>query len=326
MPDICIIIPVYNAEQYIDRCLQSVLKQTFQDYQVLLINDGSTDNSLELCRRYSEKDPRFITLDKQNGGAASARNMGLDWYYEKCDSPWFCFIDIDDFIHERYLEVLLNAVKQTGAAISMCSYEITRKNTLPEINVNFSARRFDTEQLWCERQINCTSPCAKLFSRASFSGIRFPEGIIHEDEYTLYQALFQEKELAFVDLPLYGYYQTETSVMRGNWTPRHMTEPTGILNQMQFFRENGFIHAEQYAARMYLQSLYRNMLGAYNAGTDMCTCAQQLKHSLRKGLFQYGKLADVSIRNESWLYYSAFPVMTTPYRLFKKFTAKQKRK
>lgn len=322
MAEICIIIPVYNAEPYIHRCLNSILRQTFQDYQVLLVNDGSTDESLEICSEYSKRDSRFITIDKKNGGAASARNAGLDWYYANSESPWFCFIDIDDFVHERYLEVLLDAERQNGTAISMCSYVETHENELTGDLPAYDSVRIETERIWCERQINCTSPWAKLFRKDSFLGIHYPEGIIHEDEFTLYKVLFQQKEIAFADVPLYGYFQTEQSVMRGEWTPRHMTEPKGILCQMQFFRENGYLKAERYAARMYLQSLYRNLIGAREAGSELQTCIRQLRRDLRRGLLRYGRLAGVRMEEENWLYYAAFPMATSPYRLWKKLFGK----
>lgn len=315
MPEICIIIPVYNAESYIDRCLESVLKQTFQDFQVLLVNDGSQDASLELCRRFAEEDSRFVIIDKKNGGAASARNAGLDWYHTNSTSPWLCFLDIDDFIHERYLEILLHAAKSTGASISMCSYVTTAENELPALPAFCAPVLVDMEEIWCERQINCTIPWAKLFFRDAFREVRFPEGIIHEDEFALYLVLFQQKEIAFVNLPLYGYYQTEQSVMRGEWTPRHMTEPEGILCQLNYFREHQYPKAERYAARMYLFSLYRNWNGAKSAGEAGRDCAEQLYRDLRRGLLRMGKTAGLSFKNESWLFYAAFPIATAPFRL-----------
>lgn len=82
MAEISIIIPVYNAEKYVERCLKSVLNQTFQDFEIILVNDGSADDSLRICMEFHQRDPRIIVLDKPNGGAASARNLGLDWFYE----------------------------------------------------------------------------------------------------------------------------------------------------------------------------------------------------------------------------------------------------
>lgn len=318
MSSISIIIPVYNAERYIARCLDSVLGQSFADYEVILVNDGSKDNSLALCEEFCRKDPRFHVLDKKNGGASSARNLGLNWFYQNSGSEWLCFLDIDDFIHSRYLELLLATAETHQTPISMCSYEVTHQDTLAADERLPSPILMDPETLWCERQINCTIPWAKLFRRALFCDVRFPEGIIHEDEFTLYRVLFQCKQIAFLDAPLYGYYQTETSVMRGAWTPRHMTEPEGLCAQLNYFQKNKYQKAAAYTARIYLLSIYNNLLRCRAAGEQYRPYAKELKKRLRKELKQYKSLAGLSVDGEPWLFYEAFPFGTIPHRLQKK--------
>ena len=322
MAEISIIIPVYNAERYIHRCLESVLRQSFQDYQVIIVNDGSVDNSLALCRQYSEQDSRFLVLDKENGGAASARNLALNWVYRIHPSKWICFLDIDDFIHEDYLTLLHQAALERQVKISMCSFSSTTEDVLPHVNIHCNAVSIDTETIWCERQINCTIPWAKLFSADIFESIRFPEGIIHEDEFTLYRALFQCKTVAFLDLPLYGYYQTETSVMRGAWTPRHMTEPDGLFAQLSFFEHNDYQHAAAYTARIFLLSLYNNLCRCKTAGDQYNEYAKVLKKRLQTELGNYQKLAGLSIESEPWLFYEAYPIRTIPHRVLKKMIKK----
>lgn len=322
MSAISIIIPVYNAEQYIARCLDSVLRQSFADYEVILVNDGSKDNSLALCEQYCRSDPRFRILDKQNGGAASARNLGLNWFYQNSDSEWLCFLDIDDFVHPRYLELLLAAAQEQQTPISMCSYEVSYQDALTADEIPTASVPVDTETLWCERQINCTIPWAKLFRRSLFCDVRFPEGIIHEDEFTLYRVLFQCKQIAFLDAPLYGYYQTETSVMRGAWTPRHMKEPEGLEAQLRFFRENGYQKAAAYTAKIYLLSIYNNLLRCRAAGKQYREYAAALKKLLGRELRQYKALAGVSMDEEPWLFYEAFPVGSIPHRLWEKLAKK----
>ena len=325
MPSISIIIPVYNAEKYIKRCLDSVLSQTFQNFEVIIVNDGSTDSSLELCKGYADKDSRIVVLDKANGGAASARNLGMEWFYENSESKWLCFVDIDDFIHEKYLEILLTAATETQTEVSMCSYEITHKDTLECRVVKTDAECIGTEELWCKNQVFCTVPVVKLFDRNAFCDVRFPEGIIHEDEFTLFRALFKYERIAFVDQPLYGYYQTEQSVMRGDWTPRHMTEPEGLLSQLEFFLENKYEKASAYTAKIYLTSLYRNLVKSREAGAQYGSYSASLKKQLQRGLTKYGRLAGVKIENSKWMYYEAYPIATIPYRAYKKCFGGRKR-
>ena len=315
MSTISIIIPVYNAEQYISRCLNSVLCQTYQDFEVILINDGSKDGSFAICEMFCAKDSRFHVLNKENGGAASARNLGLDWYYQHDPGSWLCFLDIDDFILPQYLELLLTAAREQHTKISMCSYKTTTNDRLEPVDSNAMAMAVDTETLWCEHQINCTIPWAKLFARDLFRDIRFPEGIIHEDEFTLYRVLFQCEKIAYLDLPLYGYYQTQTSVMRGAWTPRHMTEPDGLFAQLQFFQQNGYQQAAAYTAKIYLFSLYNNLTRCRAAGTQYVEYSAALKKRLRSEFGRCRKLAGIRLQTEPWLYYEAWPLRTIPVRV-----------
>ena len=326
MAEIAIIIPVYNAEKYIRRCMDSVLHQTYQDFEIILINDGSSDSSLALCYEYSRIDARVTVLDKPNGGAASARNMGLDWLYSNSSCEWLCFIDADDFVHERYLEILLNAAKEEKTAVSMCSYQETQQEVL-DFEPNSVITRSDrTEIVWCEHQIFCTVPVIKLFRRELFKSIRFPEGIIHEDEFTLYRVLFQCDRVGFVDLPLYGYFQTEASVMRGKWTPRHMTEPDGLLAQLEFFLQNHYEKAAKYTAGIYLHSIYRNLQGSKQSGDIYIAETRKLRSRLQKALLQYARLAELTFRNAAWLFYEAFPYLTAPYRAINRLSSTIKKK
>ena len=103
MSFISIIVPVYRVEKYLSRCIDSILSQTFKDFELILVNDGSPDNSGDICNKYAEKDKRVIVLNQANGGLSSARNAGLNWLYDNSDSQWITFVDSDDWIHPNYL-------------------------------------------------------------------------------------------------------------------------------------------------------------------------------------------------------------------------------
>lgn len=325
MSVISIIIPIYNAEKYLARCLDSLLNQTFRDFEMILVNDGSTDSSAEICEEYRAKNPCIHILNKDNGGAASARNLGLDWYYKNSCSEWLCFVDSDDFVHESFLECLFDMAVKEQQDISMCSYKITNEDKIDCEILKNNVSCYDTESLWCERQINCTIPCAKLFKRELFTDIRFPEGIIHEDEFTLYKVLFKCEQIAFADIPLYGYYQTTQSVMRGDWSPKHMVEPEGIFSQLNFFLNHDYRDAASYTAKIYLRSIYRNLISSKKSGDVYRDYTRILKRQLQKGLVKYSKLAGINISNANWLFYEAYPVATVPYRVYKKCFGKVKR-
>ena len=112
-PLISVIIPIYNMEFYLERCVDSVLNNTYQNLEVICVDDGSTDHSMEILRRYEAADPRIVVIAKENGGVSSARNAGLD----RMTGEYVTFIDSDDFVHPQYVELLYRAVQDTGTSI-----------------------------------------------------------------------------------------------------------------------------------------------------------------------------------------------------------------
>ena len=113
---VSIIVPIYNKEKYLEKCLDSILGQTYRDLEIILVDDGSTDNSLAICQRYAEKDPRIKIYHKPNGGVSSARNLGL----EKSTGKYISFVDPDDFIHSEFIERLEMMLVQSDAEIAYC--------------------------------------------------------------------------------------------------------------------------------------------------------------------------------------------------------------
>ena len=118
---ISVIVPVYNAEKYIEHCIQSLLEQTYKNFELILVNDGSKDRSLELCKAFAEKDRRVKVYDRQNGGASAARNTGL----ERMEGQYVVFVDSDDYVSKSYLENLYLAAKSSHYDIVQCNLEST---------------------------------------------------------------------------------------------------------------------------------------------------------------------------------------------------------
>ena len=112
MPKISVIVPIYKVEKYLNRCVDSILHQTFTDFELILVDDGSPDNCGKMCDEYAEKDSRVVVIHKKNGGLSDARNKGLDWVFANSNSEYVVFIDSDDYIDERYLELLYKSIAE----------------------------------------------------------------------------------------------------------------------------------------------------------------------------------------------------------------------
>ena len=132
MADISIIVPVYQVEEYLHRCIDSILKQTYPDFEVILIDDGSPDNCGNLCDEYAKKDTRIHVIHQMNGGLSVARNSGIDWAFANSSSKWLTFIDSDDWVHPQYLEVLLNAAIKYNVPVSIGNALWTKEGHLPD--------------------------------------------------------------------------------------------------------------------------------------------------------------------------------------------------
>ena len=155
--------------------------------------------------------------------------------------------------------------------------------------------------------------------------MRYPEGKIHEDEFTTYKVLFAYEKIAVIEQPLYAYFQNSQSIMGSQWNPNHIAETEGMLAALKFFTANGFHDAEMYAARAYIYSIYRNLQNAKTYKEQYSLEVASLKRLLKVALLKYGKLADMDIHNNNWLYYEAYPNLTIPYRASRKLIGKLKR-
>ena len=120
---VSIIMPTYNCGQYIERTIKSVLEQTYKNWELIIVDDGSSDKCGDLCDKYLELDSRIILIHQHNGGLSSARNVGLDLSFTNINSEWITFIDSDDWIHPEFLFALLHGIQECGTMISACSYK-----------------------------------------------------------------------------------------------------------------------------------------------------------------------------------------------------------
>ena len=121
MPTISVIVPVYKVEKYIHRCVDSILNQTFSDFELILVDDGSPDNCGAICDEYAAKDSRVVVIHQENGGLSAARNAGIDWAFANSDSQWLSFIDSDDWVHPEYLQKLLDTAVNNSAEVAFCT-------------------------------------------------------------------------------------------------------------------------------------------------------------------------------------------------------------
>lgn len=219
---ISVIIPVYNVANYLPACLDSVLAQTYRDIEVIVVEDGSTDGSGDICDDYACRDARVSVFHQPNGGPSAARNKGL----EMARGEYISFIDCDDVVHERYLEVLLDEMNLHHADIVQSPYQIIPeskrndyspnrlKQPLPK---NYQTKVLTSEQamlsMLYQQGMADSSPC-KLFHRSLFEGLRFPVVYrVYEDLYAMAQVYPHIERMVWIDVPMYFYFKQDNGTL-----------------------------------------------------------------------------------------------------------------
>lgn len=231
---ISVIIPVYNTERYLERCLQSVLQQTYGNIELICVNDGSTDGSAEVLARYAAKDSRVKVLTQENRGQSAARNAAL----KIAGGDYVFFVDSDDFIHPQTFEVLLNALQKSGAPVAAT---VETKNYDKDlIDVVHSPYEKHTNPLLHILQNEASGSVIwnKLYKRELVQNRPFIEGIFFED-WCWITCLFADiKEYVTVPFALYGYNTENTSTMRSTFTLRKIDNyATGIRAVREYFAQ-----------------------------------------------------------------------------------------
>lgn len=212
---ISIIVPIYKVADLLPRCVESVLGQTYTDWELILVDDGSPDNSGDIAEEYAKTDSRIHVIHKTNGGLSDARNAGI----LTAKGRYLTFLDSDDWINERYLEKLLQILEETGVDMSVCNFLRTATETLPEAPVTPNTLTFTSKQAldhilyFGEFHEQMIVAWGKLYKTELFEGIRYPIGRIHEDEFTTYKLLDKAEKIAFTTEALLYYWQREDSIM-----------------------------------------------------------------------------------------------------------------
>lgn len=285
-PLISVIVPVYRVEEYLERCVKSILSQTYKNLEVILVDDGSPDQCPAICDACAEKDARVKVIHQENKGLSGARNAGID----AASGEYLAFVDSDDYVSPHFIEELYQLLQDTGCAIGQCRFSYVKGDGLVEEGYSaFCIYRGESlmEQLYGpEEKATCfVVAWNKLYRTELFkeTGIRYPEGRIHEDEATTYRLFHEAKKLAFLDRALYGYYTENGGSITSVFSAKRLQWLTAHEERIAFFKKNGY--------EKLLPAAYRKLCDAcitfYFRCTEQVKDAEELKKELRKRLETY---------------------------------------
>ncbi|MDC6078319.1 glycosyl transferase [Limosilactobacillus fermentum] len=239
-PLVSIVVPIYNVQDFVEKCIKSILKQTFQDFELLLVNDGSTDNSIKVCKQYMHKDERIRILNKENGGLSDARNYGID----RAKSDYVVFVDGDDYVDERFIEELYKSITNEKSEIAICGYigvtndgEMINEVSLNEPNnLSFITGKELLRYSYKPRGVVNEVAWNKIYKKEVFDGVRFTKGKYYEDSYILASLYWNIKKISLVKENLYFYVQRSGSITNSAISKKKVMDANELrLNRINFF-------------------------------------------------------------------------------------------
>lgn len=233
---ISVIVPIYNVEKYLEKCLKSIINQTYKKLEIILIDDGSTDNSGKICDNYISLDKRIVVVHKKNGGLSDARNVGINMSSGK----YITFVDSDDFIDQRMYEILYKNIKNTNSDISICKYyKFEQEEEIVEYTMKEKLTIYEKDDIlnhMYDDYLNTIVAWNKLYKKTIFKNIQYPKGEILEDAAIIHYILNIADKVVYSNLELYFYRQRENSIM-ATLNINEIVELDYIYNRIQFLKD-----------------------------------------------------------------------------------------
>jgi glycosyltransferase involved in cell wall biosynthesis len=249
---ISVIVPIYKVEKYLKRCVDSIINQTCRNLEIILVDDGSPDNSGLICDEYARIDPRVRVIHKSNGGLSDARNAGI----EIATGEYIGFVDSDDFIHPEMFSDLYERIRKHDADIAQCSFRAVTEDAFidpgadnEKVISNLEALRL----IYTPFKVDYIVAWDKLYRKQLFDSIRFPVSKIHEDEYTTYKLFYLSGKIVVIDKKYYYYYQSPDSIIRSGFNLKKLHYTDAMEERILFFKEKGLADFYSLAARKYAQ-------------------------------------------------------------------------
>ncbi|MCI9435161.1 MAG: glycosyltransferase [Bacilli bacterium] len=280
---VSVVVPIYNVEQYLQKCLNSICNQTYKNLEILLINDGAKDNSLEICNKNAKKDERIKVVSQKNGGLSKARNTGL----KKATGEYICFIDADDFIDEHYIEYMLRNMLEYEADICACDFHyINEDEETWSKNVIKNNQEFTNIEAICdilgEKQTTEVMAWNKLYKRSLFieNNIIFPVGKLHEDNFTTYKLYYFAKKITLINDKLYFYLQRNNSIMSQKFNTKRL-EVLDVVNETREFFKNHNLKIESELIDCYELLIILNLINTMMRNNYVGNEKQELINKIR---------------------------------------------
>lgn len=310
---ISVIVPIYKVETYLNRCVESIVHQTYKNLEIILVDDGSPDNCPALCDEWAQKDNRIRVIHKSNGGLSDARNAGL----HIANGEYISFVDSDDWLAPEFYALLLTTLQDTKSDISMCKVQKVWKSEDAQILVKdvYEHEVLDTIQalheLIVENKIQQVV-WNKLYKRKIVENLPFEKGKCNEDEFWSYQAFGRAKRSVRIEYTGYYYFQREGSIMSTSYSLQRL-DALEAKNYRQRYLEQYFPQlASDGRKNLFLTCLYSGqMTMKYLKDTERETAIKKINDILKHSPLQKCDFKDLSVLYRLWWYFAKVSIRTT---------------
>lgn len=284
---VSVIVPIYGVEQYLERCIKSIQNQTYNNLEILLVDDGSPDNCGEICDKYAEKDSRIRVIHKQNGGLSDARNAGI----EVASGEYYFLLDSDDWIHNQTIEIMMRMITDNNCDLAICGYQYAyegkeyadKKLNLTDVLGQYKqVNSYRAQEIYFtnpDKRLEYTVAWNKIYHKDLFNNIRYPKGKVHEDEFTTFKLLHEAGNIGIIKEPLYYYFVRNDSIM-GEFKASRFDAFDGYLEKMRFYMKWNY---SELATKSLLHAMH--MLCQYNAWNEakkkeLCNLVNQYRKKI----------------------------------------------
>ena len=266
MPRLSIIVPVYKVEQYIHKCVEFILNQSFSDFELLLVDDGSPDNCGKICDEYAKKDGRIRVIHKENGGLSDARNFGI----EAAKGEVLSFIDSDDYIDSHMYEEMLEYMDKHNLDVVCADVYIVRGEKL-KFNPRYPENKIFVGQEAVNEILNGAldnSACNKIYKRSVVADVRYPKGRVYEDVATTYKIIFNSKRVGYMCKPYYYYIKRESSIVASSFNSKSRYDQFIGYKERLAFAEAHSIDAVEQCRKHAVSTALSTLTAFYANGED----------------------------------------------------------
>lgn len=309
---ISIIVPIYKVEKVLDRCIRSIVCQTYSDLEIILVNDGSPDNCPDICDRWEKKDSRIKVIHKENGGLSDARNAGLEF----ANGEFIGFVDSDDWIAPEMYERLLKSMIQNNSDIAACSVEMVWENN--------SQSRMLTQQKNCvlnrkEAQLELLIESKlkdpvwyKLYRKSVIEGMFFEKGKYHEDVFWSYRAIGNANSVSIIDYIGYYYWQRGESIMGEKYSLKRLDAVEGKCNRQEYFKEYFPELESKGLVDLWFTCLYQGQVALKELSQkEVLQVFQRLKEVLKKYPILKKSFKDIKKMHRIWIFMEKISLIQT---------------